>query len=318
MCEILLNELVKLVRKGNISDKGGFREAIWEGVAEKIRPYYTGNAPFHGRKCKSKYEGYKGVWSAWCTHLNHVVGWTARDSDGLPVAEKEIMNAHFLEYPVCEQFRDEVPAYFDHVSELFGRLATWENAHGPDSMGEDEIESSGEEQEGDPINGKSIEKEPSSIPARSTSKEDTTSHSLPASIAFSTNPKDTRKITGKRIAERIGEEGTSKRRTRPAREESLLISEIDASEREKTADALRAFVSEALDKLLASNTNTYTSSITTAIEVFKRELKDDFSTGNEAFNVYRLLRQPQMADTFLVLDDTERADWLRFELESTV
>jgi hypothetical protein len=322
MCEMLLTELVNLVRKGSVSDKGGFREAIWEGVAEKIRPYYSGNAPFHGRKCKSKYEGYKGVWSAWCVHLDHISGWTTRDSDGLPVAEKEIMDEHFQEFPLCEQFRDDVPAHFDYVSEIFGRLATGENDHGPDSMGEEEVESSEGEQEGEPIDDKtilrSVEKEPSSTPARSsTSAEDTASRSLPASTASLPNPRATPKITGKRIAERkltIGREGPSKRRrTRPAGEEPPLTSDADASETVENSEAvLRTILREALDKLLAPNT----SSTATAIEVFRRELKDDFSTGNDAFKVYRLLRQPQMAENFLVLEDTERADWLRFELGS--
>ena len=34
------------------------------------------------------------------------------------------MDKHFNEYPDCEQFRDELPAFFDYVSEIFGdRLA---------------------------------------------------------------------------------------------------------------------------------------------------------------------------------------------------
>jgi hypothetical protein len=49
MCEVLLTELVNLVRKGKVSDNG-FKEVIWGEVAEKVRPYYTGNAPFNGKK----------------------------------------------------------------------------------------------------------------------------------------------------------------------------------------------------------------------------------------------------------------------------
>ena len=67
------------------------------------------------------------------------------------------MDQHFQEYPNCEQFRDEVPEYFDYVSEIFrDRLATGENAHGPDLMGEDEIELLDEEQEGEPVDNETI------------------------------------------------------------------------------------------------------------------------------------------------------------------
>jgi hypothetical protein len=340
MCEILLYELVRLVRKGKVSAKG-FKEAIWEDVAEKVRPYYTGNAPFTGKKCKSKYEGYKGIWSAWCTHLGHLSGWTARDSDGLPIAARDEMEQHFQEYPSCEQFREEVPTHFDYVSEIFGdRLATGKSAHGPDSMGEDEIEFSDEEQDEEQeeeeaeaeglVDDRPVtplaEKEPSpparSISTPSHSEGMITSRPVSASIAFSANPKANNNSTsskinttlGKRIAERkllaTSKEGPSKRRRT---EQAGGGDEIDAlvAKAEQTSESvLRTVLSEALDKLLASNT----SSTAAAIEVFKKDLKDEFGTGNDIFKVYRLLRQPEMAETFLVLEDTERADWLRFEL----
>lgn len=341
MCEILLYELVRLVRKGNVSAKG-FKEAIWEDVAEKVRPYYTGNAPFTGKKCKSKYEGYKGIWTAWCTHLGHLSGWTARDSDGLPIAARDEMEQHFQEYPSCEQFREEVPAHFDYVSEIFGdRLATGKSAHGPDSMGEDEIEFSDEEQDEEQeeeeaeaeglVDDRPVtplaEKEPSpparSISTPSHSEGMITSRPVSASIPFSANPKATTNSTsskinttlGKRIAERkllaTSKEGPSKRRrTEQAGGGGDGIDALVAKVEEKSESVLRTVLSEALDKLLASNT----SATAAAIEVFKKDLKDEFGTGNDIFKVYRLLRQPEMAETFLVLEDTERADWLRFEL----
>jgi hypothetical protein len=73
MCEILLDELINLIRKGKASDNG-FKEALWGEIAEVVRPYYVGNAPFNGKKCKTKYEGYKLVWSAWVFHLGHISG----------------------------------------------------------------------------------------------------------------------------------------------------------------------------------------------------------------------------------------------------
>jgi hypothetical protein len=292
MCETLLDGLVNLIRKGKASDNG-FKEALWGEIAEVVRPYYVGNAPFNGKKCKTKYEGYKLVWSAWGFHLGHISGWTIR-ADGLPVAEKEVMNKHFNEYPDCEQFRDELPAFFDYVSEIFGdRLAKGDNAHGPDSIGEGSSEEESEGERGDD-NG-----------------ETPTSHS---------EPKDKTKTNatlGKRTERKltISKEGPPKRRrARQAEVDSLAAETVDLEERSEVA--FRAILSESLDKLMAPNPIPMpASSTTTAIEVFKKELQDDFGTGKDAFKVYRLLRQSEMADNFLALDPAERADWLRFELE---
>ena len=237
------------------------------------------------------------------------------------------MDQHFQEYPNCEQFRDEVPEYFDYVSEIFGdRLATRENAHGPDSMGEDEIELLDEEQEGEPVDNETITptvENHSSIQAHSAGTQShSASRSVSAStsgnssaIAFSANPKDTPKLNktlGKRMAERkleMSKEGPPKRRrTKQAKIDALAAETVKVEERSEAV--LRAVLSEALDKIVASNT----SSTAAAIETFKKELKGDFYS--DVFRVYRLLRQPEMAETFLALDDTERANWLRFELGS--
>ena len=126
---------------------------------------------------------------------------------------------------------------------------------------------------------------------------------------------------GKRLAERrltIGKEGPPKRRRAKQVEVDSLAQETMKVE-ERSGDVLRTMLSESLDKLIASNTaptdnNSSSSPTAAAIEIFKAELKDEFSTGNDVFKVYRLLRQQEMAETFLVLEDTERADWLRFEL----
>jgi hypothetical protein len=96
--------------------------------------------------------------------------------------------------------------------------------------------------------------------------------------------------------------------------DSLAAETVDLEESSEVA--FRAILSESLDKLMAPNPIPMPASSTaTAIEVFKKELQDDFCTGNDAFKVYRLLRQSEMADNFLALDPAERADWLTFELE---
>ncbi len=128
-----------------------------------------------------------------------------------------------------------------------------------------------------------------------------------SAIAFSANPKDTPKLNktlGKRMAERkleMSKEGPLKRRrTKQAKIDALAAETVKVEERSEAV--LRAVLSEALDKIVASNT----SSTAAAIETFKKELKGDFCS--DVFRVYRLLRQPEMAETFLALDDTERAD----------
>jgi hypothetical protein len=56
------------------------------------------------------------------------------------------MDKHFNEYPDCEQFRDELPAFFDYVSEIFRQ---GNSAHGPDSIGEGSSEEEPEGERGD-------------------------------------------------------------------------------------------------------------------------------------------------------------------------
>ena len=55
-CEILLDGLVNLIRKGKASDND-FKEALWGEVAEVVRPYYVG---FNGKECKSQRQGLLG------------------------------------------------------------------------------------------------------------------------------------------------------------------------------------------------------------------------------------------------------------------
>jgi hypothetical protein len=299
MCEILLNGLVNLIRKGKASDNG-FKEALWAEIADLVRPYYVGNAPFGGKKCKTKYEGYKLIWSAWGFHLGHISGWTIR-ADGLPIAEKEVMDKHFNEYPSCEQFRDELPQFFDYLSEIFGdRLASGDNAHGPDS-----IEGSSEgSSEGEPEGERGNDNNNGETPGHSAERKDKTKTN--AALGKRTE----RKMT-------ISKEGPPKRRRAKQTDVDSLAAETVKLE-EKSEVAFRSILSETLDKLVAPNPipmHMPASSTTTAIEVFKTELQDDFGTGKDAFKVYRLLRQSEMADNFLALDPAERADWLRFELE---
>ena len=81
----------------------------------------------------------------------------------------------------------------------------------------------------------------------------------------------------------MSKEGPPKRRrTKQAKIDALAAETVKVEERSEAV--LRAVLSEALDKIIASNT----SSTAATIETFKKELKGDFYS--DVFRVYHLLR----------------------------
>jgi hypothetical protein len=132
MEECMLVLLQQACRQGLQSD-GGFKNTVYESVSAKI--LQTSGQTVSAKQVRSKFESMKLRYRVWNEHLASAQSGWSMNSDGIPVAAEDVMDAYFIAHPDRKWCRHSKPKWLEYLNDILGgRLASGSDAFTIDAI----------------------------------------------------------------------------------------------------------------------------------------------------------------------------------------